>query len=109
MNMAKRDFKFDKRAGKYDDHFEGRLSRRFYELLYRYTDLRSGDKVLDVGCGTGTILKTFRELEKIEGHGIDVEPEMLSVARRKCPDMDNSFTASAGRIRRVIHPVSCSA
>lgn len=88
MNMAKRDFKFDKRAGKYDDHFEGRLSRRFYELLYRYTDLRSGDKVLDVGCGTGTILKSFRELEKIEGHGIDVEPEMLSVARRKCPDMD---------------------
>ena len=33
--MEKRDFKFDKRADKYDDHFEGRMSRRFYELLYR--------------------------------------------------------------------------
>lgn len=99
MNMAKRDFKFDKRAGKYDDHFEGILSHRFYELLYRYTDLRSGDKVLDVGCGTGTILKSFRELEKIEGHGIDVEPEMLSVARRKtlnflCRNINGEFFSS---------------
>ena len=86
--MEKRDFKFDKRAGKYDDHFEGRMSRRFYELLYRYTGLKKGDRVLDVGCGTGTILKTFSEFENIEGHGIDVEPQMLSVARSKCPDMD---------------------
>ena len=41
-----------------------------------------------MGCGTGTILKTFSEFENIEGHGIDVEPQMLSVARSKCPDMD---------------------
>ena len=87
-HMDKRDFKFDKRADKYDDHFEGKLSRKFYELLYRYTDLSEGSKVLDVGCGTGTILKTFSEFEKIEGHGIDVEPNMLKVARQKCPDMD---------------------
>ena len=75
--MNKRDFKFDKRADKYDDHFEGRLSRKFYELLYRYTNLSQGSKVLDVGCGTGTILKTFSEFESSEGHGIDVEMNML--------------------------------
>ncbi len=32
--MNKRDFKLDKRADKYDDHFEGRLSRKFYELQH---------------------------------------------------------------------------
>ena len=87
-NTEKRDFKFDKRADKYDDHFEGKLSKRFYSLLYRFTGLSDGDRVLDVGCGTGTILKTFRDFQKINGHGIDVEPNMLEVARRKCPDMD---------------------
>jgi len=86
--MNKRDFKFDKRADKYDDHFEGRLSRKFYELLYRYTNLSQGSKVLDVGCGTGTILKTFSEFESIEGHGIDVEMNMWKVAKKKCPNMD---------------------
>ena len=83
--MEKRDFRFDKRADKYDDHFEGRLSRRFYELLYRFTDLKSGDKVLDVGCGTGTILKTFSEFENIEGHGIDVDPDM-DIRECSCED-----------------------
>ena len=87
-STEKRDFKFDKRADKYDDHFEGKLSKRFYSLLYRFTGLSDGDRVLDVGCGTGTILKTFRDFQKINGHGIDVEPNMLEVARRKCPDMD---------------------
>ena len=86
--MEKQDFKFDKRASKYDQGFEGKLSRRFYKLIYDNVILRSGDKVIDIGCGTGTILKTLSEMERIEGHGIDVEPEMLKVAEAKCGNMD---------------------
>ena len=86
--MEKQDFKFDKRASKYDQGFEGKLSRRFYKLIYDNVILRSGDKVIDIGCGTGTILKTLSGMERIEGHGIDVEPEMLKVAEAKCGNMD---------------------
>ena len=86
--MEKQDFKFDKRASKYDQGFEGKLSRRFYKLIYDNVILRSGDKVIDIGCGTGTILKTLSGMERIEGHGIDVEPEMLKVAKTKCSNMD---------------------
>ena len=87
-NTEKRDFKFDKRADKYDDHFEGKLSRVFYELIYENIELSDSAQVLDVGCGTGTILKTLSERFNIVAHGIDVENEMLKVAKAKCSGMD---------------------
>lgn len=86
--MKGRDFKFDKRANNYDTSFEGKLSQKFYGLIYQNVDLKVGDNVLDVGCGTGTILKGLSEIKDINGHGIDVEPNMLSVAKSKCPNMD---------------------
>ena len=84
----KRDFKFDKRADKYDDHFEGKLSKVFYKLIYDNIELFDSAQVLDVGCGTGTILKTLSERNNIVAHGIDVENEMIKVAKTKCPGMD---------------------
>ena len=87
-NTEKRDFKFDKRADKYDDHFEGKLSKVFYKLIYDNIKLFDSAQVLDVGCGTGTILKTLSERYNIVAHGIDVENEMLKVAKAKCPGMD---------------------
>ena len=86
--MDKRDFKFDKRADKYDDHFEGKLSKVFYKLIYDNIKLSPSAEVLDVGCGTGTILRTLSDRENISAHGIDVEPEMLKVAVNKCPEAD---------------------
>ena len=85
---VKKDFKFDKRAEKYDDHFEGKLSKVFYQLIYENIDLPDSAEVLDVGCGTGTILKGLAQNHNIKGHGIDVEPAMLKIAKEKCADMD---------------------
>ena len=86
--MDKQDFKFDKRASTYDQGFEGKLSKRFYRLIYENVILRNGDRIIDIGCGTGTILKTLSGMENIDAHGIDVEPEMLKVAKAKCSNMD---------------------
>ncbi|MBO4387524.1 MAG: methyltransferase domain-containing protein, partial [Treponema sp.] len=66
----------------------GRLSKVFYKLIYDNIELSDSDQVLDVGCGTGTILKTLSERFNIVAHGIDVENEMLKVAKTKCPEMD---------------------
>lgn len=78
------DFKFDKRAIKYDNGFEGRLSQKFYRLIYQNIELKPSYNVLDVGCGTGTLLKTLSEIEDINGHGIDIEPNMLKIDKTKC-------------------------
>lgn len=87
-SQVKKDFKFDKRAEKYDEGFEGKASEKFYSLVTTYVELRKGYRILDVGCGTGTILKRFSKKCNVECHGIDVEEEMLQEARAKCPQMD---------------------
>ena len=44
--------------------------------------------VLDVGCGTGYLLQQMSKQQEIEGYGIDIEPNMIEEARKKCPEMD---------------------
>ena len=83
----KKDFKFDKKAEKYDDSYEGKLSEKFYTLVNENVQLTDGMAVLEMGCGTGTILHRLSQRCSISGHGIDVEEKMLEQARKKCPDM----------------------
>jgi ubiquinone/menaquinone biosynthesis C-methylase UbiE len=60
---------------------EGRFRRRTVDLA----ELKSGDAVLDVGCGTGTLLMEAAKRIGPSGvlHGVDRSPEMLAHARRK--------------------------
>ncbi len=63
---------FDRFAESYDAGLMGKGSRRFYMDLVKALDVRDGDAVLDVGCGTGTVLSYLRENRKIVGYGLDV-------------------------------------
>ena len=83
----KKDFKFDKKAEKYDDSYEGKLSEKFYNLVTANVELSEGMDILDMGCGTGTILCRLSQKERINGYGIDVEEKMIEQAKMKCPEM----------------------
>ena len=89
------DISFDHRADKYDNGFEGRLSERFYRNLISSVHVSENDSVLDVGCGTGTILYRLAAKSKINGFGIDVSSQMLDEARKKCPEMTFQLGDSA--------------
>ena len=80
--------KFDKYARDYDAGWRGTKSARFYDDLIAALDIRPGDAVLDVGCGTGTVLHYIGSKTEIQGYGLDVSPDMLAVAREKNPGMD---------------------
>jgi len=43
------------------------------------------NRSLDVGCGTGVLLKEFGERGIFECYGVDISPESLSYAKTFCP------------------------
>src|SRR5918998_228728 len=75
-------------------------SARFYDALYRFKDYAAAsgqlvsllqqrnpnaETLLDVACGTGKHLENLRDQYQVEG--LDLNPEMLEIARRRCPDV----------------------
>jgi len=83
-----RNFRFDKMASSYDDGFKGKILDTFYRLLLEQVSIEPGAVLLDVGCGTGTILRRLSEKTELQGYGIDIEEKMIAEAKRKCPDMN---------------------
>jgi len=94
MSNNQKDFKFDKRAAAYDDGLEGKFSQRFYNVLLSCLALKPSDTVIDVGCGTGYLLRKMSEQQEIVGYGIDIEPNMIDEAKQKCAEMDIQVSPS---------------
>jgi ubiquinone/menaquinone biosynthesis C-methylase UbiE len=74
---------FSKLAPLYDELRQGNHAA-LVDLLVREGDLR-GTRVLDVGCGTGSLAVTLAEQYACKVWGVDASPEMLDVARAKVP------------------------
>ena len=75
---------FDKIAGEYDRWKE--KSEYYYRLLaeiYRER-IPGGVSVLEVGCGTGTLLHALRPSR---GLGVDISPAMVEIAAAKFPSL----------------------
>lgn len=64
----------------------GRWSRRLAELFIDFVGA-SGDRVLDVGCGTGSLTSALaRRLQEAEVCGVDFSPVYIEYARQSHPD-----------------------
>jgi ubiquinone/menaquinone biosynthesis C-methylase UbiE len=70
-----------------DKHYKGQLIER--------ADLRPGQRVLDIGCGTGTLAMMVKLAQPdAEVRGLDADPQMLKVAHAKAAQygLDVEFT-----------------
>jgi ubiquinone/menaquinone biosynthesis C-methylase UbiE len=84
MSEATYDATFAKKAAEsYERHFVPAIGRPVATELIEAADLRPGERVLDVACGTGIVTRLAADRVGPEGSvaGLDPNPAMLAVAR----------------------------
>lgn len=89
---------YNQMAFDYDTSIEGRYTAFHIEELVNTVLLKENDRVLDVACGTGTLLGRLNNKAKIHAYGIDISEKMIDVARQKYPKI--TFKAQS------CHPLS---
>jgi len=70
----------------------GRWSRRLAPLLIRFGGLSDGDRVLDVGCGTGSLVFALSKIANVaEASGVDLVEPYVAFASAKNTDPRITF------------------
>lgn len=82
MNCTQRDF-FDRLAGKWDES-RGQDDKKLGRLI-EMAGIHTGDRILDIGCGTGVLLPFLKEAVGEEGSvtGLDFSANMIARAQEK--------------------------
>lgn len=78
---------FNQQAATYDKDIKGQHARSLYPVLLEKLSHIPFQSALDLGCGTGEMLKLILQADhRKKLYGIDLSEEMLIVARSKLPD-----------------------
>lgn len=90
-----------------------RMNEPVRRLAIEHLDLKAGERVLDLGCGTGPNFAPLREAVGLEGRvaGIDFSPKMAQRARERIREhgWDNVEVMCADAARIEIEPGSYDA
>jgi len=84
----------------YERHFVPSIGAPYATRIVDLASLRSGERVLDVACGTGIVARLAAEKVGPGGKvvGVDVNPGMLQVARSVAPDTITFHEAGAEKM-----------
>ncbi len=75
-------------------------------MIVEMAKIKPGDKVLDVGCGTGDLTLTAKKYVGAFGsaYGIDATPEGINIARKKAKRSGSEAVFEVGLIEKIAYP-----
>ena len=71
---------YNKKAREYEQTPEGKFTLAYNQYLCERVSLKAGDRILDVACGNGRLLRMITKKTRVEAYGIDISDEMVRVA-----------------------------
>lgn len=75
---------FNKQAQTYDYDIKGQHARTLYPYILERIVGKSYSTILDLGCGTGKLLKMVKKKEPyIKTYGIDISENMILIAKKQ--------------------------
>ncbi|QSA98099.1 class I SAM-dependent methyltransferase [Methylococcus sp. EFPC2] len=78
------------------------------EALIAQAGIQSGHSVLDVGCGTGTLALLIKKTHPDAAvHGLDVDQQILDIARRKAGQAGDVLILQQGTATDLPYPDGC--
>lgn len=83
MYKQKSKYTFSNQASVYDSTYNGKHANKLYKRVVEKANNLNSKNILDVGCGTGTILSQLSKNECICLSGIDLSEEMIKIAKQR--------------------------
>ena len=77
---------FDQEANVYESSSNGKHAKKLYASVIKSVKMLNCLNVLDVGCGTGTILSELSKNDKINLAGVDLSENMINIAKKRFSD-----------------------
>ena len=80
---------------------------RYKTRLIDQADVQPGQRILDLGCGTGTLAIMVKQAQpSAEVFGLDADPDMLKVAKYKSSQLRAPVKFDVGFTNKLPHPDS---
>lgn len=64
------------------------MDQRLIDWMKSHLDNRNGLKILDLGCGPGSMISYLRQIGNAEICGIDISPAFVDIAKKRHPEVE---------------------